>query len=96
MDQVREMNEVAGLDIAPPDEEDQDLIEAYQAGDAGWIVTHGRFTFEDGSWAANRVINVVVRDPDGGEWKSVFTASQLLVPNELLEPGSRLRTPPEP
>lgn len=93
MDQVREMNEAAGLDLAPPDEEDQDLIEAYQAGDAGWIVTHGRFTFEDGSWTANRVINVVVRDSDSGEWKSVFTASQLLVPNELLEPGSPLRTP---
>ena len=95
MDHVREMNEAEGLDIAPPDQEDQDLIEAYQAGEAGWIVTHGRFTFEDGSWAANRVINVVVRDPDGGEWKSVFTASQLLVPNELLEPGSPLRIPAE-
>ncbi|HST15571.1 MAG TPA: hypothetical protein VLJ44_12055 [Gaiellaceae bacterium] len=93
--QVREMNEAAGLDIAQSDEEDHDLIEAYQAGEAGWIVTHGRFTFEDGSWTANRVINVVVRDPDGGEWKSVFTASQLLVPNELLEPGSPLRVAAE-
>lgn len=95
MDQVREMNEAAGLDIAPPDEEDRDLIEAYEAGDAGWIVTHGRFIFEDGSWTANRVITVVVRDPDGGKWKSVLSASQLLVPNELLEPGSPLRTPAE-
>lgn len=95
-DQVRELNEAAGLDIAPSNEEDEDLIEAYQAGDAGWIVTHGRFTFEDGSWTANRVINVVVRDPDSGEWRSVFTASQLLVPNELLEPDSPLRTPAEP
>ena len=95
MDLVREMNEAAGLDITPPDEEDQDLVEAYRAGDAGWIVTHGRFTFEDGSWVANRVVNIVVRDPDGGGWKSVLTASQLLVPNELLQPGSPLRMPAE-
>jgi ketosteroid isomerase-like protein len=70
---------------------DGDVVEAYQAGDAGWIVTHGRFTFEDGSSAANRVITVVVRDPDDGGWKSVLTASQLLVPNELLLAGSPLR-----
>jgi hypothetical protein len=58
-------------------------------------VTHGRFTFEDGSWAANRVVTVVVRDTDNGGWKSVLTASQLLVPNELLLPGSPLRSPPD-
>jgi hypothetical protein len=68
-------------------------VEAYEAGDTGWIVTHSRFTFEDGSWAAKRVISVVVRDPDDGGWKSVLTASQLLVPNELLQPDSPLRTP---
>jgi hypothetical protein len=93
-DQIREMNEDAGLDIAVPtdDSGDDDVIEAYQAGDAGWIVTHGRFTFEDGSSVANRVVNVVVRDPDEGAWKSVFTATQLLVPNELLTDGSPLRS----
>ena len=58
-------------------------------------MTHGRFTFEDGSSAAHRVVTVLVRDPDGGGWKSVLTASQLLVPNELLLPGSPLRSPPE-
>lgn len=52
MEQVREMNEAAGLNIAETEAGDGDLVEAYQAGDAGWIVTHGRFTFEDGSWAA--------------------------------------------
>ena len=93
MEQVREMNEAAGLDIGATDEADEDAIEAYQAGDAGWIVTHGRFTFEDGSWVANRVVNVVVRDPDDGAWKSVLTSSQLIVPNELLLPDSPLRTP---
>jgi hypothetical protein len=70
------------------DQGDEDVIEAYQAGDAGWIVTHGRFTFEDGSWVANRIVNVVVRDPEDGGWKSVLTTSQLLVPNELLTDGS--------
>jgi hypothetical protein len=51
-------------------------------------VTHSHFTFEDGSSVANRVVNVVVRDPEDGEWKWVLTTSQLLVPNDLLQPGS--------
>jgi hypothetical protein len=93
MEQVREMNDAAGLDISGPGEADDDVVEAYHAGDVGWIVTHGRFTFEDGSWVANRVVSVVVRDPDDGGWKSVLTTSQLLVPNELLLPDSPLRTP---
>jgi hypothetical protein len=76
-------------------EEDEDVVEAYEAGDAGWIVTHGRFTFEDGSWASNRIVNVVVRDPDDGGWKSVLVTSQLLVPDELLQAGSPLRLPAE-
>jgi len=92
IDQVREMNDAAGLDIAKTDEAEED-VEAYEAGDAGWIVTHSRFTFEDGSWAANRVVSVVVRDPEDGGWKSVLTTSQLLVPNELLEADSPLRMP---
>jgi ketosteroid isomerase-like protein len=92
VDQVREMNDAASLDIGKT-EEAEDKVEAYEAGDTGWIVTHSRFTFEDGSWAANRVVSVVVRDPDDGGWKSVLTTSQLLVPNEMLAPGSPLRTP---
>lgn len=98
MDQIGEMNEASGLDIAAPEDDgdgDEDVVEAYQAGDVGWIVTHGRFTFEDGSWTANRVVSVVVRDPDGSGWRSVLTASQLLVPNDLLLPGSPLRRPAE-
>ncbi len=95
-EQIREMNETAKLDIAAPEEGgEDDVVEAYQAGDVGWIVTHGRFTFEDGSWTANRVVSVVVRDPNGGEWKSVLTASQILVPNDLLLPDSPLRNPTE-
>lgn len=94
VDQIREMNQTAGLAIAASDDGagEDDLIEAYQAGDAGWIVTHGRFTFDDGSWVANRIVSVVVRDPDDGGWKSVLTTSQLLVPNALLDDGSPLRT----
>jgi hypothetical protein len=93
-EQIREMNETAGLDIAvPEDGGEDDVVEAYQAGDVGWIVTHGRFTFEDGSWTANRIVSVVVRDPEDGAWKTVLTASQLLVPNDLLLPGSPLRIP---
>ncbi len=94
-DQIRELNEAAGLAVGAADEADEDVVEAYQAGDVGWIVTHGRFTFEDDSWAANRVVSVVVRDQEDGGWKSVLTASQLLVPNELLQPGSPLLSPRE-
>ena len=68
-------------------------VEAYEAGDAGWIVTHDRFTLDDGSWVANRIVTVVVRDREGGTWKTVLTASQILVPNELLLPGSPLLFP---
>jgi hypothetical protein len=92
IDQVREMSDAAGLDIGKTDEA-EDEVEAYEAGDTCLIVTHSRFTFEDGSWAANRVISVVVRDPDDGAWKSVLSASQLLVPNELLQSDSPLRIP---
>jgi hypothetical protein len=97
VDQIREMNQAAGLAIAASDDRggEEDLIEAYQAGDAGWIVTHGRFTFDDGSWVANRIVSVLVCDPDDGGWKTVLTTSQLLIPNELLNDGSPLRTPGE-
>jgi hypothetical protein len=94
IEQIREMNEAAGLAITATDngQGDEDVIEAYEAGDTGWIVTHGRFTFDDGTWVANRVVNVVVRDREDGNWKSVLTTSQILVPNELLEDGSPLRS----
>lgn len=96
MEQIGEMNEAAGLDVVAPEAGgEEDEVEAYQAGDVGWIVTHGRFTFEDGTWTANRVVSVVVRDPEGGGWKSVLTASQLLVPNDLLSAESPLRNPAE-
>jgi hypothetical protein len=35
IEQIREMNSASGLDIDEPGEADEDLLEAYQAGDAG-------------------------------------------------------------
>ena len=95
--QIAEMHKTSGLDIVAPEANavPDDVMEGYVAGDVGWVVTHGRFTFEDGSWTANRIVSVLVRDPEDGGWKSVLTTSQVLVPNELLLPGSPLRTPAE-
>ena len=95
VDQIREMNEAGGLDLADTDEIGDGAVEAYEAGDTGWIVTHDRFTLDDGSWVTNRVVSVVVRDAETGEWQSVLTSSQLLVPNDLLAPGSPLLNPPD-
>ena len=54
MEQIGEMNEAAGLDLAGLEQGgEEDVVEAYQAGNVGWIITRGRFTFEDGSWTAN-------------------------------------------
>jgi len=94
MDGLHASDEAAEASDAETSEEDEELVEAYEAGDAGWIVTHGRFTFDDGSWASNRIVNVLVRDPEGGDWKSVLVTSQLLVANELLQPGSPLLSGP--
>lgn len=95
MAEILPANGDPGVDAGDEDVEFEDEIEAYEAGDTGWIVTHGRFVLDDGSSVGNRVVNVVVRDPDGGGWKSVLVLSQVLVPNELLEPGSPLLTPAE-
>jgi hypothetical protein len=95
MEELHGNSEAAEPSVAETNEADEEVVEAYEAGNAGWIVTHGRFTFNDGSWAPNRVVNVVVRDPDGGDWKSVLVTSQLLVPNELLAADSPLRLPAE-
>ena len=93
MEQINEMNSAGGLELADVEEPAGDAVEAYEAGDAGWIVTHDRFTLDDGSWVANRIVTVVVRDREGAGWKTVLTASQILVPNELLLPGSPLLPP---
>jgi hypothetical protein len=92
IDEIKQMETAEGIALADVEEPEGSAVEAYESGDAGWIVTHDRFTLDDGSWAANRIVTVVVRDRDGGGWKSVLTASQLLVPNDLLRPGSPLLT----
>ena len=93
MEQINEMNTAEELAVTDAEEAEGDSVEAYEAGDAGWIVTHDRHTLNDGSWVAHRNVTVVVRDRDGGGWKRVLAASQLLVPNELLVPGSPLLSP---
>src|SRR5581483_8315390 len=72
VEQLAEMNAAEGLALADVEEPDADAVEAYEAGDAGWIVTHDRFTLDDSSWATNRIVTVVVRDSDDGGWKSVL------------------------
>src|SRR5262245_18778768 len=95
VEQIRDMNAAEQVVVADVEEIEGGVVEAYEAGDAGWIVTHDRFTLDDGSWVANRVVSVVVRDRVGGGWKSVLTASQILLPNDLLLPGSPLLNPRE-
>jgi hypothetical protein len=94
MDQMKTAEGLA-LDAEEPE---GDFVEAYEAGDAGWIVTHDRHTLDDGSWVAHRNVTVVVRDLDSGGWKRVLSASQFLVPNDLLVTGSPLvvRAPSKP
>ena len=96
MEQINEMNTAEELAVTDAEEAEGDSVEAYEAGDAGWIVTHDRHTLDDGSWVAHRNVTVVVRDRDGGGWKRVLSASQLLVPNELLLPGSPLLSAAQP
>jgi SnoaL-like domain len=95
MKQIEQLETAEGLAAADADEPGGQIVDAYEAGDAGWIVTHDRHTLDDGSWAAHRNVTVVVRDRDGGGWRRVLTASQLLVPNELLLPGPLL-SPAQP
>ena len=93
MEQINEMSTAEGLAVTDAEEAEGDSVEAYEAGDAGWIVTHDRHTLDDGSWIAHRNVTVVVRDHDDGGWQRVLAASQLLVPNDFLLPGSPLLSP---
>ena len=43
--------------------------EAYESGDAGFIVSEGKFVFDDGSHIPTRTVTVVARDSDG--WKMI-------------------------
>jgi len=67
---IAEINERAGITV------EFDETEAYEAGDAGWIVMHGRFVLADGSSIPVRSLIVVVRED--GEWKAGMGASENL------------------
>ena len=85
--QGRALNEQAGV------VEDSDpTVECFEAGDAGWVVVHGQFELPDGSQVPTRSVTFLVRD--GDTWKRVFGAAHVLVPNELLVPGSPLAAQP--
>ena len=81
---IADLNERAGISF------EFDETEGYEAGDAGWILTHGRFVLADGTSIPVRGLTVVVRED--GEWKSGVNGISVVVPNELLTPGSPLAT----
>jgi len=83
----RAMNEAAGIS-----ESENPDFECFEAGDTGWTVAHGHFKLADGSVVPVRSVTVLVRDE--GTWKRVFGAVHVLVPNELLTPGSPLALQP--
>jgi hypothetical protein len=87
VEHIRTLNESAGL-VA--DENADVETEGYETGDTGWIVTHGHFRLKDGSTVPTRSISVCVRDDDG--WKFVLSGVDVVVPNELIAPGSPLVT----
>jgi hypothetical protein len=73
IDQVREMNDAAGLDIGKTEEAEDD-VEAYEAGDAGWIVTHSRFRAEAGCRYPPAMVSVRGRDESGSMPDSVMSS----------------------
>jgi hypothetical protein len=95
MKQIAELDTTEAPATADAGEGEGDTVEAFTAGDAGWIVTHDRHTLDDGSWVAHRNVTVVVRDHDTGGWKRVLSTSQLLVPNDFLQTGSPVLSPAE-
>lgn len=83
--EFRRINEEVGIDADYEDPEQR--VEAFEAGDAGWIVTHSAFRFTDGSKVPVRSITVLARD-ENRAWKMVLLSVHGLIPNEALEPGS--------
>jgi hypothetical protein len=80
--QVNEVNDSFGLKY------EQDSVEGYEAGDAGFVIIHGRFLLADGSSFPTRAVNFLVKD--GDQWQSVCGGLSLLVRNELMTAGSPL------
>jgi hypothetical protein len=84
IERAKQINQEAGLttDLDPELE-----TQAWEAGDAGWVVTHANMQLADGATIPTRMISVYARDEDGS-WKAVFAASHALVPNDALRPDS--------
>jgi hypothetical protein len=64
--------------------------EAYEAGDAGFILSEGRFVFEDGSHIPTRSIVVLARD--GGDWKMIGSFLAVTPTDDLVAAGSPIAT----
>ena len=84
IEEIADLNERAGVKL------EIDETEAYEAGDAGWILTHARFVLSDGSSVPTRSLTVVFRE--NGKWKTGISGISVVVGNELLTPGSPIAT----
>jgi SnoaL-like domain len=81
-EQIEELNAQAGLRY------EREGVEGYEIGDAGFVISHGRFVLADGTGFATRGISFMVKD--GDTWKTIAGGMSLLVRNELLTEGSPL------
>ena len=86
-DRMREEAEDAGMQFGADAPRE---VEAYEAGDTGWIVTTSSFVLDDGSMVPTRSVTVLVRE--GDEWMWVFGAIHVVVSNDLLTSDSPLVT----
>ena len=67
------------------------IIDARESGDIGWMVTEGRWEFEDGSYVPVRGFTVLHRED--GVWKAIAGVAAPAISNELLRPGSPVTQP---
>jgi SnoaL-like domain len=65
--------------------------EAYEAGDAGFIIGEGKFVFDDGSHIPTRSVTVVARDSDG--WKMIGQFFAVTPSDHFVVGGSPITTP---
>lgn len=84
IERAKQINQDAGLTTDLDPELDR---QAWEAGDAGWAVTHASVRTADGAMIPTRTISVYARDEDGS-WKAMFSAAHVLVPNDALRPES--------
>jgi hypothetical protein len=63
-------------------------VEAYEAGDAGFIVTEGKFVFDDGSHIPTRTVTVVARA--GDEWEMIGSFFAVTPSDDVVVAGSPL------